>query len=307
MYSLQQYRRPMKECNSDAHSMAVAQVLLQEFEQWDIGHPSFAPAGILCAGMGLSQSHAKLQKQRVSLFFPSLVSRILQGVLPDCTHYCGENNWEKQPHSRDVVLGPPLPCKKGARGEGRCTSRGNAPGHPFLQAAIETRKRTASPVLLQPWNTLRSAQLMDRDLHDQIWLGTLGYSSLTAGLSSTIISSSKWNRDYAMWRAERWNSDLNGNNCPSNQWFADTLHHSPVTFFHEEKQHYGARDSGIKLKALARSWLLGYKMLSQLHPMKYEVPLPVQSHHWMQVFQFLLSHHGISQTKSKKILSFFSF
>lgn len=34
--------------------------------------------------------------------------------------------------------------------------------------------------------------------------------------------------------------------------------------------------------------------------MKYEAPLPVQSHHWMQVFQFLLSHHGISQPKSKK-------
>lgn len=41
-------------------------------------------------------------------------------------------------------------------------------------------------------------------------------------------------------------------------------------------------------------------MLSQPHPRKYEAPLPVQSHRWLQVFQFLLSHHEILQPENKK-------
>lgn len=119
---------------------------------------ALGPAGILCTRKGQSRSHAKLKKQRASLFFLSFVTGILQGALPDCTHYWGENNWEKQPHSRDAVLGPPLPCQKGAEGEGRCTSRSNAPGNQFFPAAIEARKRTASPVFLQPWNALPRPQ-----------------------------------------------------------------------------------------------------------------------------------------------------
>lgn len=150
MYSLQRYRRPIKECNSDTPGTTVAQLLLQEFEQWDAGHPSFSSCWHPVHWEGTVTKPCK-----TPLFSLSLVTRILQEVssaagcpdiraeqpLTDCTHCCGENNWERQPHSRDTVLGPPLSCKKGSGGEGWCTRRGNAHGHPFLPAAVKSGRR----------------------------------------------------------------------------------------------------------------------------------------------------------------------
>lgn len=109
----------------------MAQLLLQEFEQWDTSHPSFSSCWHPVHWEGTVTKPCK-----TPLFSLSLVTRILQGVSPaagcpdirsehpltDCTHCCGENNWERQPHSRDAVLGPPLACKKGS-GE-----RGGVPG-----------------------------------------------------------------------------------------------------------------------------------------------------------------------------------
>lgn len=68
------------------------------------------------------------------------------------------------PTAEVLYLGHHYPVIRGQ------VERGGVPAEAvhFLPAAIEVRKRTASPVLLQLWNALHSAQPVDRDLHDQI-------------------------------------------------------------------------------------------------------------------------------------------